>query len=802
MVSVSFHLESKDSLVVSQQESDVPIVETQKYFFDADQQYHYVHLTSHVQSAAFDRIVNVAVRPAPVILATPLFHRLAKEKHQTSFPDHQKYNLGDVLNVSNLPEYVLYLIVVTEGRVLEKYFSDQGVNTDGWEGLLRSFQPQDWQKLCDYILDDLKQHPENFNLPRRAQGNHDGAYDGNWLRHDTTPWHLKMAILQTEHQFQQLETKIQRAEKRDSTRPYYLQRLQQEKRELANLLMRYEEELAVLEAESHDDSFLQKGLKIPTHLINIVFGIGQAKLRRSRLTVWEQNAGHPHNVFSKTDYLQTYLQEKFPEVHLTPSSLRPFATEVSFESGFFDLFDKPYSLAVAKKDDNNEFIADKNGLYHMQEVQIDAPPSQQDLFPLLWQEVRPNEWVCLIQLNNRHTHQPENRYVFLQAFAENDLNGRKLFHFVLDGMDYTQEKVQLAFWGGLSKLQRQALQVFIDQQRLIHDKNVLFTHSSHFALNDVSHVFWRRFGWDDYFSQPDVLPFIFVGHGHKRQIHDESKKYFLGRENSLLGKRLVSRDDGFYSMMVPSTTDFPNEFMAVELIAQQQSLELKQEYHPVLSIHDLKQMDKEVLRLFGYTFFGDSVMVFHQMGHEKIKKWCEAYSYRKYSEQQGVLRGYLSLLKSADYLLATDAIPLAIGQFHDIIEITEFYLYFLQKDFSENDPFVKRVQEILQQLKEQEHHFLYGDPTAINVYDQMGWIEAKKQAENEKNRHKKWELLSHYNDVFASSAFDLLMIQVALTPENSAAFDFLVLLGYKSSLEEGWHDNAVVPQSQSYQIDL
>lgn len=842
-----------------------------KIVFDADYQHNLVSRVSPIQSSTFDnRFQDVAVRPVALNLATPLLQRHVDEKISQGYSDHMRFNLGDIVDSSNLAEWVLYLLAHQDGHGLEEVLplpeNSQDWNEEEWRTYLNQLDTNTWETYLDALAQYMKT-PEGERLLMGVEGNHDGAAWGNGLEHpiplpvleflvlvNTKKKHdieiqiaalkrklshganprvhdrLEKKILELQRELDTINQKLAALEKyhiEETSTPDPIMdeaalreaeilekrieelRLKMEQRHLSPMRQqRLEEKLKRLQRryemiahrlhyykeerdkgrERLNESTLDRGFewRIPRFIVNRFLGVQSLRGLNDPSGNWAANSGGAQYNFDKEDYLYQYLSGRYPNLSITRSdndhdtvpspdkrehhNLEPLVTKLFFntldnsdettdytvENSIYDAasgeYKKERSVACYLDSKNKNYIAENFANFWKQPDPVNHP----------------EEWLCLVDYPSRDSASPSEHYLMIQVIDQGIVNGKHVYHFLLDGMDNTQEVMSLAYFASMSKLQRQLCQVFIDQKRLETQGECLFLHSSHFPLKQHSKSHWKKYGWQDYFNQSDVAPFVFCGHGHNRQIVDETKPHFFGKK-VFFGTRSVKREEGFRSVMTPSVTDSPNEFMTATFDwTEDGSVRLDNEYHQVVDDVDVAAMDKEVI--------------------EKVRSIKETYRqhhYWGYSQvDTGLVSGLRNIFFSQERIVAYDSIPLSIGQYEETLLYTQCYLEFLRDDLGAEDPFVLLVEKTLADLERHRDLWLNGNPGASDEYDQMGYLAAVEKSKTFKRQSDRVNLLIKYDDIFAVPAYERLRLLITQTPSGTKAFDFWLLLGKEAATEE------------------
>lgn len=861
----SFASSEASSRVMDAAAGDVKIV------FDADYQHHLISRVSPIQSSTFDnRFQDVAVRPVALDLATPILQRHVDDKITQGYSDHTRLNLGDIVDSSNLAEWVLYLLAHQDGQGIEAILplpeNSQDWSEEEWRTYLNQLDVNTWEMYREALSQYVKS-PEGERLLTAVEGNHDGAAWGNGLDHpiplpvleflvmvNTKKKHdievqidtLKRKLSQgaNPHRHDQLQKKIlelqqelgainerlstleryhvadrlastaimdeaalreaelleerieelrvrmtqgQLSPKRQQRLKEKLERLERRYEMIAYRLHYYTEERDK-GRERLSDASPEHGFewRIPQFIVNRFLGIQDFHSLSDPSGNWAANSGGARYNFDKEDYIYEYLSGRYPDIDLTRPdgdhdtlsslkkhqhhNLEPLVTKLFLNT--LDNSDKTTDYAV----ENSVYDA-ASGEYKKKRslsCYLDSKNQNyiEESFANFWKQPdpvnHPEEWLCLVDYPSRDSASPSEHYLMIQVIDQGVVNGKHVYHFLLDGMDNTQEVMSLAYHASMSKLQRQLCQVFIDQKRLETQGECLFLHSSHYPLSLHSKSRWKKYGWQDYFNQNDVAPFVFCGHGHNRQIIDETRPRFFGKE-MFFGTRSVKREDGFQSVMTPSVTDSPNEFMTATFHwGEDGQMSLDNEYHAVVDEADVAAMDEDVI--------------------EKVRSLKESYRqhhYRGYSQlDTGLIPGLQNIFFSQERIMAYDSIPLSVGQYEETLLYARCYLELLKDDLGPENCFVLLVEKTLADLKRHQDLWLNGDPGASDEYDQMGYLAAVEKSKNFKKRGDRINLLIKYDDIFAVPSYERLRLLITQTPSGTKAFDFWLLLAKEAATEE------------------
>lgn len=795
-----------------------------KFVFISDIHEDFVVRRGPIQSRIFDKRIGVALRPQDLVLATPILQR--EVEHLTmdpygEFADYRLYSLGDGLNVSNEREYALLQNADQSDITLIDVMDDNGVadlaSVDDWLGL--------YQKTLQKYAG---------SMPPTLEGNHDGAYVGNGLNHQIDPTDLRLRITvlkqrlrKSEHKLADLEESIAKtksASKRSSLERSKKILLHKMEKDTA-LLEKYESELSrYLDARSEigPDDVIPGW--VSNLVLNSIFGVPRGRTLFNPEGYAAQNAGGAENIVDKKAFTQDYLASRYPEL-ASDAAWEAFVTQL-------DLFDP----------ETGNYRTDKS---HFSNINDTQPENVAKNFNNFWTEIRPGEFVCLFAQPDRAHASSNQKYILLQAFDEGlDNAGRHVFHFLLDGMDATDQDIPIAFIGVLSEWQRRLCQLFIDHQRLNNPQGCIFLHSCHFPLRDISKKGWRTSGWMDYFAQKDIAPFVFAGHRHSRGIVDETKKITWWEDylriNTPLGVRSMNRKQA-YDFLNPSVID-NLEFMTAEMRERpgQERLDVVVRYHDI--VPDDREFPPEVIAAV-----------------DALSDDYRQSRYREYSElKSDFFHDIVNVFfTNQERIVALDSIPISIGQYDETIRAAQASLAMAELDFGEYDadlatlsaehervvrnefnallkPLGLTTDDALRdnflalidskQVSESDeaailelwaswfaareaawqarytglltqaidgliaHRDLWmnGDGSANNDADRIGYLKAKAAVGARPNEDG-IESLVQYNDIFDTPYFDLLRHLIAQTPESKDAhrtYDFWLLLGKRASLEE------------------
>lgn len=713
-----------------------------KMVFYGDQQIHHTVRRTSIQSRIYDQLIEVSIRPQAIILAAPLFEREAMQLIRTKYRDHYQYNMGDVLDVSNLREWTLYLNAEEEDLSLQDI-----------EDRLQNPENPDSDDLQNSFLDEYASRPDI--LPPIVEGNHDGAYAGNGLNHRVRTNKLKQRIETLKCEIAVIEHKLKRLTKSVTTdakinlRVANLKRIKelhlQEIKEIKDILKDFIEHLEELDL---DPKLIPP--RIFTCLINAFLGVPSGSPLFASMGFASQNAGGQKYIVDKKKFISLYLSSRFKDIGFNPETFEPLLTKLDYFS------------------ENTGYYRSQNST--LSNLNLKQPDHVRENFANFWKEVRPGEYLCLVEVPGREKASANQRYIMLQAFDQGlDASGKHIYTFMLDGMDMTGENVPIAFFGGLSEWQRRFCQLFIDTMRLRNGKDGnLFYHLSHFPLKDYSKGKWKKFDWDDYFKQPDVVPYVFAAHRHHRAILDETKPSNISLDLPIFGAASIKKKHAA-SIVTPSLTD-NLEFMTVRTSYNPQSGQhkVRVNYHKVFSEDPENEHYKE--------FDGDVVAEV-----ERLKEHYVSRAYRKFSEMKNDL-----LATDHSAIVAFGAIPIMIAQFNETIIYTQSYLEFLIKDFGAENPFVQKVKNTLEGLLRHRERWLYGNPDAGDDLHKIGYLAAKKDCEK-MPRHEVIETLTEFNDLFDTPLYDLLrhlIADTAFTADAHKAYDFWLLLGKRAQEEE------------------
>lgn len=836
------------------------------FFFYADGQDHHVSQVTSIQSRSLDYrkrlhlyftpvphfamepTLDVSLRPQALKMGGAIMERHVQSIRQERFSDHHEYVLGDDLDTSNLSElylnFITYAASAFGADVLSKVFGIDAETVQNWTD-------EDWQsyvstaekKPLEQWVEELERavmHYETedaddtdfYPFASRAIGNHDGAAWGNGLDHGH-PWISYVFWVEiSKIEQRSLAQKISKLKDRllEESQPGKVKKLKARISKLEQRKAVVDTKLPLLEdaKKKAEFSLKDKSLKDQSHtlsrfLTNQIFGITSTQHLDSPEGYWAANAGGKKYTVNKEDYIYHYLRTRYPEVGLRrvlPESshrhphhnhleLMPLATQIYFE----DLDDEPktddyHTVNTVKNPDTGELEEMTSETLVLDDGLRSSIGKHYENF---WKEIRPGEFICLVDYPNRDKSEPCHHYIFLQAFDQGlSEDGKRVFHFVLDGMDFTQEDADIAYFGAMSNLQRQLCQVFINyhsQTALTNGEKPLFLHSSHFSIEDHSRRFWQRYGWPEYFAQPHVAPFLFVGHGHMRKMTNEAKP-------GLFGSKRVATDGDFFSLMTPSSTDAPNEFMTVKIHHDRERAKyvLAGEYHPILSDDDIANSPGDTNAYIGY----DIVQTVESLRQDYFRQ----HRYWEYTDQPlGLITSLKNMLFSQDRIVAFDSIPIAAeGQFPEALVYASYHLKFLRSEFgdydadlcarlaSENSPeartrlngllYLKLAQTTFDRVQKDYQLWLDGDPEAEKKYDirehgepfiiakKMGYLKAKKLADEMLLEKDKISLMLNFRDVFASPSYQRLTEIINATPKDTDAYKFWLYLTKCAAEEE------------------
>ncbi len=856
-------------------------VESIDIVFDADYQHNLISQVSPIQSRTFDSRIDVSVRPMALNLATPILQRESQHKIDELDYDY-RYQLGDVVDSSNLAEWVIYLVSSLDRTILADIFGlPEDASTwadEDWQKFNKTLDQTEWRDYLMVIEDYYRSH--GVTLPAGPQGNHDGAAWGNGINQPRPIVLVEMEIMLYTFQQKFLDTRIRKLQEQIETgvlstserrhlelklerlntklseidqllsksvstkdsgdleesasEVYYTKQKVDLERRVADIEMRLHDEalppqkrehlkekleryerrleyinhkLTVLEREKvralavKDLAQVKRGkLRVPQFMIDAILGVRRGKSLVDSEGYWAKNAGGADLCLDKADYLYHYLKGRYPELGIMPhegdlsgdlandDGLMPLAVKIMFNSVGTSENSGIYRVEKAVRGESGEFLKDDDGKFVTEVSRVAKLDSTNkamiaENFENFWTEVRPGEFTSLVSCAEGECEYPNQRYIFLQAFDQGVVNGKRVFNIFLDGMDGTQQEIDLAFFGSMSRLQRQLCQVFISAMRKEYDGEVLFMHSSHFALSMYDKDYWRESGWQDYFSSPDVIPVVFCGHGHQRDIIDESKKTLFGK-NNIFGESAVAKGIPMVSVMTPSVTDAPNEFMSVSLTydAERDAYILKQQYHDVVDLADESRFDPEVVAAVS-----------------SLAMLYESHAYRDYARvNDGLLGGITGMVFSQERVLAEDAIPLSVGQFAETITYARTYRDLMQDEFGEDDEFVRLITASVKSMELHYNRFLQGDENSDDPYENMGYEKAVKEAKKFMVRKDRIALLSHFDGVFDCPGYERLRLLIAQTPADSKAYEFWLLLGKRAAVEEaaGKKKKAVPDQNE------
>lgn len=723
--------------------------DSNKMVFYGDHQLHHTVRRTSIQSRIYDQLIEVSIRPQAVVLAAPLFQREAMKLIRNKYTDHYQYNMGDVLDISNLREWVLYLDAEEEDLSLQAI-----------EARLTNPDAPKADDLYGGFLDAYDSAPDI--LPPIVEGNHDGAYVGNGLNHRVRTNKLKERINTLGREIAAIDRKLKRLKK--DTAPHVTPNLRianlkriraryiQEIEEIKNILKDFIKNLEELDL---DPKLIPP--RILTWLINSLLGVPGGSPLFSSMGSASQNAGGQKYIVDKKKFIRLYLASRFKNIAFDRDTLEPFVTKI-------------------------EYFSENTGYYRTQDsilsnLNYTLPKNARENFNNFWKEARPGEYLCLVEVPCREKASANQRYIMLQAFDQGlDASGKHIYTFMLDGMDMTGENVPIAFFGGLSEWQRRFCQLFIDTMRLRNGKDGnLFYHLSHFPLKDYSKGKWKKFGWDEYFKQPDVVPYVFAAHRHHRAVLDESKPTNISLDLPIFGATSIKKKRAA-SIVSPSLTD-NLEFMTSRTQYDPKSGQhtVKVDYHKIFS----EDPDNE-----HYKEFDDDVVA----EVDRLREHYVSRAYRKFSEMKSDIFTSLHHLLSTDHsaVIAFDAIPIMIAQFNETIIYTQSYLRFLTEDFGNENPFVKKTRKTLEGLLRHRERWLYGNPNAPDDLHKIGYLAARKHCEK-MPRHEVIETLTEFNDLFDTPLYDMLRLLITDTPftaDSHKAYDFWLLLGKRAQEEE------------------
>lgn len=599
----------------------------------------------------------------------------------------------------------------------------------------------------------------------------------------------------------QLELLERRADRR-SLKPERIERLQLKiakiKRRIEFLDQRVEVATFERDRAKARSQKLSFGERInPLRFFTDVFiGVSRRRPLRDPNGYWAQNAGSVELTFDKKDYLESYLNARYPE--FSNEALQALIT--------------PARIDIENEDER--LVAQRSDLFFasMHSADLDVLPDEalieggrqlisgQSDFNSFWREVRPGEFVAAVDLSGNDFEGAHRRYILVQAFYLGEVNGRPVYMMVQDGMDGTENEIDIAYFSEMSGAQKQICDLFIDEMINRHGESVMIPHLKHTSLRDHFKKGWNDAGWPEYYARPQVVPFVFNGHGHRRAVYDETKRTLFGAQ-LFIGKRPIKNRDQFFSIMTPSTTDAPNEFMTVDLgyDPDRQTYFAQVEYQPVISEQDEREFDPRVMQAV-----------------EDLRSYFRHNAYHEYSGlRTGLFPGLRNIFFSQDRILIDDAIPSSVGRFNESIWYAKTYLDLLTEQFGEEDAFVRVVQRTYRDLREHYDRWYYGDPAADNEYDRKGYLAATQEAEGY-SRRDRIALLRHYNDIFDTPSYERLMLLISQTPEfgpdtenpgittRSLAYDFGIALAREAAREELGEvkEKHPIPDVQRFEFDM
>lgn len=629
-----------------------PRPDTVKYVFYGDEQHHYVARRGPIQSRIFDQQIGTALRPQALDMAAPILQRETErliEDPYGAFAGYDQWDMGDGMDVSNLPEWAFLLDARDEDTGLDDVMREHGIAD--------ASIVKDWSDLYVSTLTRLNEAP-----PPMAEGNHDGAYVGNGLNHTVDPTDLLLRKFNLEQTARVLEHKIERAQRKmDATKTRG--RRSAWKRELEKLALRLGEtraKIADIETELENYSLSQSETPqnelnpLPGWFINLflnlVFAVPRGRNLFDPRGYAAQNAGGVDHIIDKKKFISLYLSSRYREVSPDPDKLDETAVTLEY-------FDEA----------NGHYRTDQS---HFSDLDDTQPENVEKNFNNFWREIRPGEYLCLFTFPGREHASANQKYILLQAFDTGpDASGRRTFNLILDGMDSTEELVPSAFFGVLSTWQRRLCELFTAYQRIRHAKTgCLFFHSCHFPLQDLSKRHWKESGWLDYFSHDDVAPVFFAGHRHGRAIIDATLRHFFGIRIPF-GTPSMKRAAA-YSLVNPSATD-NLEFMSVESGTNPKSgdLDVTLRYHQI--VPDDRAFDPEVVATvdaLAETYRQNRYREFSEMGHDFLTSAYNVFL----TDQQGIL--------------AFDSIPISIAQYEETVVLTRAWLGLVKQDFGDPGP--------------------------------------------------------------------------------------------------------------------
>lgn len=824
---------------------------------------------------------DVSIRPQALKMGGAIMERHTQKIGRERFADYHEYVLGDDLDSSNMAELYLNLITYAASAfgtdLISEVFGIDAETVQNWtDADWQSYAASAEKKPLEDWLKDLErailryesgesEGSDFYRFAGRAIGNHDGAAWGNGLNHGL-PWlsyvfWVEICKLEQRSLTRKIGKLGERLleEKRSSTVKRLKARVLKLERRKAVVdikLPLLEDAKKKAELSLKDKSLEDRSITFSRFLTNQLFGITSTQNLDSPEGYWAANAGGKKYTVNKEDYIYHYLRTRYPEAGLKrefPASshrhphhnhleLMPLATQIYFE-------DLDHSRKTADYHTINSVVDAATGTTEeiMSETLILDDNQRSSIgkhYENFWKEIRPGEFICLVDYPNRNKPESSHHYIFLQAFDQGVTeDGKRVFHFVLDGMDFTQEDADIAYYGAMSELQRQLCQTFINyhsQKSRSVGEEAIFMHSSHFAVEDHSMRYWRRYGWPEYFAQDGVVPFLFVGHGHMRKMVNEATPRLFGRE-FVIGNKRVDTDGDFFSLMTPSTTDAPNEFMTVKIRfdGERDKYVLSQEYHSVLGDDDIATDANDKTAYIGYHVVQEV---------ESLRRdYFRQHRYWEHTDQPlGLITSLKNMLFSQDRIVAFDSIPLAAeGQFPEALVYTASYLKLLRAEFGNYDAelcarlarensqsarirlngllHLKLAQTVFDRVQKDYHLWLNGDPDAEKKYDvseygepfinakKMGYLKAKKMADEMILEKDKISLMLNFRDIFAFASYQRLTEIIDAAPEDSDGYKFWLYLTKCAAEEEAkpidksfakHRDLTAVPDRSEYEFDI
>lgn len=720
-----------------------------KMVFYGDQQIHHTVRRSSIQSHIYDKIFDVSIRPQAVVLAAPLFQREAMQLIRNEYADHHQYNMGDVLDTSNLREWGIYLNAEEESLNLQTVSVAQNPSD-----LLDS------QEFYAALLDTYRQS-DSF-LPPIVEGNHDGAFAGNGLNHRVRPSKLKARIDALSFTVSAINRKLERLSHQRKTGEDTILRQESLKRARSRCVSEILELKTQLKnfEENRDELDLDPKLippKIATSLINSLLGAPKGAPMFSSRGAAAFNAGGTPHIVDKKKFISLYLSSRYKTISINPDTLEPLVTRLLYHSPETGYYRTEKSIM-----NNLNYGLPKNTLEHFQNF---------------WKQVRPGEYLCLLELPGREDASANQRYIMLQAFDQGvDENGRHTYTFMLDGMDMTGENVPIAFFGALSGWQRKICQIFINTMRLKNGQDGnLFHHLSHFPLMDYSKGKWEKHGWFDYFKQADVVPYVFAAHRHHRAVLKENTPTNISLNLPILGTASIKKKKSA-SIVNPSLTD-NMEFMTARTSYDPDTNRhsVRVDYHKIFS----EDPDSEHYRAFAEDIVAEV---------ERLRPTYLSHDYRNASLMKSDPFTTLHHILGTDHsaVIAFDTIPIMIRQFDETIQYTQSWFKFLLEDLGPDHEFVKKVHAVLGGLMRHREFWLHGNPDATDEFKKWGYL-AVKQGGQGLPRRETIAALTEFNDLFDTPLYDMLRMLITDTPvtkENHKAYDFWLLLGKRAQDEE------------------